>query len=88
MGSNNEWAYVFTFMCRALGHESRIVVDWTDSYVWTECFIYKTQIWTHLDICEGFFDNPFMYEVDKGKKLNYIIAVSHEDCVDVTKRYT
>jgi len=40
-GRCGEWANCFTAMCRALGHDSRFVMDWTD-HVWTECFIEST----------------------------------------------
>jgi len=74
-------------MCRALGHEARFVADWTD-HVWTECYIEETGKWAHLDSCENAFDTPLMYEGGWGKKLTYVIAVSKDEWVDVTPRYT
>jgi len=86
-GRCGEWANCFTAMCRALGHDTRFVTDWTD-HVWTECYIEETGKWTHLDPCENTFDNPLMYESGWGKKLTYIIAISKDEWVDVTPRYT
>jgi peptide-N4-(N-acetyl-beta-glucosaminyl)asparagine amidase len=41
-----------------------------------------------MDSCENAYDTPLMYEGGWGKKLNYVIAISKEEWVDVTPRYT
>ena len=85
-GRCGEWATCFTAMCRALGHDVRFVVDWTD-HVWTEVYIEAESRWVHMDPCENAFDAPKMYERGWGKKLTYVIAVSAMEAVDVTPRY-
>lgn len=88
-GRCGEWANCFALICRAAGFEVRHVHDYTD-HVWVE--IYSSSLspnrWVHVDPCENSYDNPLLYEVGWGKKLTYIIAVSHDDIQDVTPRYS
>eukprot|EP00003_Mantamonas_plastica_P028217 TRINITY_DN62_c0_g1_i3.p1 TRINITY_DN62_c0_g1~~TRINITY_DN62_c0_g1_i3.p1 ORF type:complete len:688 (+),score=218.59 TRINITY_DN62_c0_g1_i3:772-2835(+) len=86
-GRCGEWANCFTLLCRAMGFEARLVNDWTD-HVWTEVWCEEKQTFVHTDCCENAYDAPMTYEAGWGKKLNYIIATSIDEILDVTKRYT
>ncbi len=86
-GRCGEWANCFALICRALGYETRHVVDWTD-HVWTEIYSDSLGRWVHADSCEAAMDTPLVYEQGWGKKLTYCIAFARDHVHDVTKRYT
>jgi peptide-N4-(N-acetyl-beta-glucosaminyl)asparagine amidase len=86
-GRCGEYANLFGAHCRAMGLETRYILDFTD-HVWTECLIDGSSSWVMVDSCEGVVNEPSMYEVGWGKELSYVLAVSNSEVVDVTPRYT
>ncbi len=86
-GRCGEWANAFVFLCTALGWDVRHVHDWTD-HVWAEVWSPAQCKWLHVDPCENAIDAPLLYEAGWGKKLNWVIAMSPREVVDVTWRYT
>ena len=86
-GRCGEFANLFGAYCRALGFDTRYILDFTD-HVWTEVWSMRQQRWLHADSCEGLIDRPNMYEQGWGKKLSYVIGATNDSVADVTKRYT
>ena len=86
-GRCGEFANLFGTYCRALGFDTRYILDFTD-HVWVEVWSVRQQRWLHADSCEGLIDRPNMYEQGWGKNLSYVVGATHDSVADVTKRYT
>lgn len=85
-GRCGEYANLFGLFCRAVGFETRLVLDWSD-HLWTEVRLGDS--WFMADACEGVIDKPSMYEHGWGKDgLSYMIGIGRDHVVDVTPRYT
>ena len=94
-GRCGEYANLFGLYCRALGLETRYILDVTD-HVWIEVYVRDAAgdgedgggSWMMIDSCEGVIGETSMYEAGWGKQLSYILAASVDHVVDVTPRYT
>jgi len=86
-GRCGEFANLFGTYCRALGFDTRYILDFTD-HVWVEVWSVRQQRWLHADSCEGLIDRPNMYEQGWGKNLSYAVGATHDSVADVSKRYT
>lgn len=86
-GRCGEFANSFGLLCRALGFDTRYVLDFTD-HVWVEVYLPSEKRFVCLDPCEKKLDCPLMYEAGWGKKLTYILSFSRYGVVDATSRYT
>lgn len=74
-GRCGEYSMLLYRILRALGHESRWVVDWAD-HVWCEISVGKqpnAPKWIHLDPCEAAVDKPLLYQ-EWGKTQTHIVA--------------
>ena len=71
-GRCGEYSMLLFRLLRALGHETRWVVDWAD-HVWVEVFCERAGTWIHLDPCEAAVDENFLYQ-GWGKKQTYVLA--------------
>lgn len=73
-GRCSEYSVLLFRILRALGHQSRWIVDWAN-HVWAEVWMEDDNAcrWVHLDPCEASMDAPLLYQ-GWGKKQTYIIA--------------
>ncbi|XP_017017610.1 peptide-N(4)-(N-acetyl-beta-glucosaminyl)asparagine amidase [Drosophila kikkawai] len=86
-GRCGEFANCFTFMCRCLDYDARIVHSHFD-HVWTEVYSEAQMRWLHVDPSDNVVDSPLMYQHGWKRNIDYILAYSRDDIQDVTWRYT
>ncbi|XP_055920485.1 peptide-N(4)-(N-acetyl-beta-glucosaminyl)asparagine amidase [Eupeodes corollae] len=86
-GRCGEYATCFTFICRCLDYDARLVYSFFD-HVWTEVYSEGQLRWLHVDPSENVVDSPLMYQHGWKRDIDYVIAYSRDDIQDVTWRYT
>ncbi|TDG46487.1 hypothetical protein AWZ03_007048 [Drosophila navojoa] len=86
-GRCGEFANCFTFLCRCLDYDARLVHSHFD-HVWTEVFSEKQMRWLHVDPSDNVVDSPLMYQHGWKRNIDYIFGYSRDDAQDVTWRYT
>ncbi|EDW08409.1 peptide-N(4)-(N-acetyl-beta-glucosaminyl)asparagine amidase [Drosophila mojavensis] len=86
-GRCGEFANCFTFLCRSLDYDARLVHSHFD-HVWTEVFSEKQMRWLHVDPSDNVVDSPLMYQHGWKRNIDYIFGYSRDDAQDVTWRYT
>ncbi|XP_017110557.1 peptide-N(4)-(N-acetyl-beta-glucosaminyl)asparagine amidase isoform X2 [Drosophila elegans] len=86
-GRCGEYANCFTFLCRCLDYDARIVHSHFD-HVWTEVYSESQMRWLHVDPSDNVVDSPLMYQHGWKRHIDYVLAYSRDDIQDVTWRYT
>ncbi|XP_036677788.1 peptide-N(4)-(N-acetyl-beta-glucosaminyl)asparagine amidase isoform X1 [Drosophila suzukii] len=86
-GRCGEYANCFTFLCRTLDYDARIVHSHFD-HVWSEVYSEAQMRWLHVDPSENVVDSPLMYQHGWKRHIDYVLAYSRDDIQDVTWRYT
>ncbi|XP_037949021.1 peptide-N(4)-(N-acetyl-beta-glucosaminyl)asparagine amidase-like [Teleopsis dalmanni] len=86
-GRCGEYANCFTFLCRCLDYDARIVHSFFD-HVWTEVYSESQLRWLHVDPSDNVVDSPLMYQHGWKRNIDYVFAYSCDDAQDVTWRYT
>ncbi|KAH8296968.1 hypothetical protein KR044_002100 [Drosophila immigrans] len=86
-GRCGEFANCFTFLCRCLDYDARLVHSHFD-HVWTEVYSETQLRWLHVDPSDNVVDSPLMYQHGWKRSIDYVFAYSRDDAQDVTWRYT
>ncbi|EDW77224.1 uncharacterized protein Dwil_GK22046 [Drosophila willistoni] len=86
-GRCGEYANCFTFLCRCLDYDARLVHSHFD-HVWTEVYSETQMRWLHVDPSDNVVDSPLMYQHGWKRSIDYVFAYSRDDAQDVTWRYT
>ena len=87
VGREHEAIILLISILYSLDYTVRIVANFVD-HQWVEVWSEDSQRYIPLDPITKTFDCPLIYECGWKMRLNYIIAISPYECVDVTKRYS
>ncbi|OBA19046.1 hypothetical protein METBIDRAFT_33664 [Metschnikowia bicuspidata var. bicuspidata NRRL YB-4993] len=88
-GRCGEWVNCFMLILKAiLGPEVPTRYIWNaEDHVWCEYYSHKMKRWVHLDPCEDVFDEPSLYSRNWGKKMSWVLGISHDYVVDLSGKY-
>ena len=93
LGRCGEFALLYYGLLVANNYTCRVVIDFsvkTDNrtagdHVWNEVLIGGE--WIHIDPTERIIDKPKMYVEEWNKNVNYVLAITSEEIVEVTDKY-
>lgn len=85
-GRCGEWCNLFMLLLKTFGVESRYIWNRED-HVWCEFYSTNLKRWVHLDSCEMSFDQPYIYSINWGKKMSYVVAFGKDGVADISQRY-
>lgn len=95
-GRCGEFALLYNGLLLANDYRTRLVIDCSTlknkskkaagDHVWVEVLV--NDVWVHVDPTERRINQPSMYVRDWSKDVNLVHAISKEEIVDVTCKYS
>jgi len=79
LGRCGEFALLYYGLLVANNYTCRVVIVWNEVLIGGE--------WIHIDPTERIIDKPKMYVEEWNKNVNYVLAITSEEIVEVTDKY-